>query len=400
MELSKDTITWYVNGTRYMEHKGLPPETQLPDEFLNGNLYVYFVSWVYRNTDNRETTRFHWDRVAVNPKNSSGQILPPSAAPGFNGPVPPTPTSAPSVPTATRTPTPVQATATRTPTTVPNQPTPLPPSGGGLTTVSFNDLPGEQRVLSGQYPAGVLDWGNGAWWLSKPYGQLGSKNLSHNGSAGVTSGSFSFLQPGRLVSLKAYNGGGGASTVTLSCAGKPTKSTSVAAGQLVTIETGWTGTCGAVTLASSNGWETNFDDLVIDLSSPSTPSTVTFDDRPGQNQPLDGQYPAGVINWGSGQWYHAGPSGALTSKSASLTDGRTSASFSFVTPSRLTSLKAYNAGGPTIITLACSGQPTKIVSLGTGQVTTISTGWTGECVAVTVTSSNGWDTNFDDLNFD
>jgi hypothetical protein len=302
-------------------------------------------------------------------------------------------------PTATRTPTTVPPTATTAappPTTVPNQPT--PPAGGGLTTVSFNDLSGEQRVLSGQYPAGVLDWGNGAWWLSKPYGLLGSKNLSHNGQAGVTSGSFSFLQPGRLVSLKAYNGGGAASTVTISCAGKPNKTTLVAPGQLATIETGWSGTCSSVTLASSNGWDTNFDDLVIDLS---TPTTVTFDDRPGQNQPLSGQYPAGEIDWGSGQWYHSGPVGPITSKSASFTGGRTSATFTFVTPSRLTSVRAYNGGAAaTTVSLACAGQTPRTVSLAPGQATTITTGWTGECETVTVTSSNGWDTNFDDLTFD
>ena len=38
----------------------------------------------------------------------------------------------------------------------------------------------------------------------------------------------------------------------------------VNAGQLATLATGWTGTCPTVTVTSSNGWHTNFDNLVYD----------------------------------------------------------------------------------------------------------------------------------------
>jgi hypothetical protein len=125
---------------------------------------------------------------------------------------------------------------------------------------------------------------------------------------------------------------------------------------------------------------------------------VTFDDRAGQGQLLNGQYPAEVIDWGTGQWWHSGPFGAFTGKSVSFTPGGTSRSFNFVTPRRLISLQAYNGGGASsTLTLACDGQPTKTTTLAAGQVTTISTGWTGTCTAVTVTSANDWDTNFDNL---
>jgi hypothetical protein len=40
----------------------------------------------------------------------------------------------------------------------------------------------------------------------------------------------------------------------------------VAPNTLVTISTGWTGTCTSVTIASTNGWDTNFDNLVISSS--------------------------------------------------------------------------------------------------------------------------------------
>jgi hypothetical protein len=55
-----------------------------------------------------------------------------------------------------------------------------------------------------------------------------------------------------------------ASTVTLSCSGNATRTVSVAANQLLTINTAWTISCSTVTVGSSNGWDTNFDDLTYD----------------------------------------------------------------------------------------------------------------------------------------
>jgi len=116
--------------------------------------------------------------------------------------------------------------------------------------------------LSGQYPVGLIDWGSSRWYLSGPWGAFTTNSIGFNG-AGPTSASFTLLSPNRVVQIDAYNGGSGASTVTLSCAGQPTVSVSVAARQRVTIATGWSGTCSTVTVGSSNGWDTNFDNLVV-----------------------------------------------------------------------------------------------------------------------------------------
>jgi hypothetical protein len=126
--------------------------------------------------------------------------------------------------------------------------------------VIFDDLTGQNRVLSGQYPTGVIDWGTNAWFLSAPWGGFTTKSIGFNGP-GLTSGTFTFITPRRLVSIQAYNGGV-ATTVTVQCAGQNDKVTSVAPGQLVTITTGWTDTCATVTIISSNGWDTNLDNLV------------------------------------------------------------------------------------------------------------------------------------------
>jgi glucose/arabinose dehydrogenase len=301
-----------------------------------------------------------------------------------------------------------------------------PPTGTpvGTQAVTFDDRAGQNQPLNGQYPSGVIDWGTGQWWHSGPFGSLTSKNVSF--TAGATSRTFTFMAPHRLLSLQAYNGSNSDTTVTLSCPGQPDRQAILGSHQLATITTGWTGTCTSVTIATAAGWDVNFDTLVLAAASTPTPTqtatptrtptpvaptptptrtptsppasqTVTFDDRAGQNQPLNGQYPSGVIDWGTSQWWHSGPFGSFTTKSVSFTAGVTSRAFTFVTPRRLVSLQAHNGGGSTTITLSCAGKPTKTVTLAAGQSATIVTGWTGTCTTVTVSSSNGWDTNFDNL---
>ena len=166
-----------------------------------------------------------------------------------------TPTSTP-----TSTPTPTPGGPTATPTSTPTAtPTPLP----GSQTITFDDLANPNRVLSGQYPTSLIDWGTTAWYLSGPYGSFTTNSISFNG-ASPTSASLTFLSPRRLVQLQAFNGGTGASTITLACPGQPTVTTTVGAGQLTTITTNWTATCTSVIVGSSNGWWTNFDTLLID----------------------------------------------------------------------------------------------------------------------------------------
>jgi len=134
------------------------------------------------------------------------------------------------------------------------------------------------------------------------------------------------------------------------------------------------------------------------LAGTTTGQTVTFDDRAGQQQPLDGQYPSSVVDWGSGQWFHSEPWGKFTTKSASFREGRKTATIGFTSPRRLVSLQAYNGGSSaSTVRLSCSGKATKTVTVAPKQLVTISTGWSGTCSTVTVYSSNGWDTNFDNL---
>jgi hypothetical protein len=109
----------------------------------------------------------------------------------------------------------------------------------------------------------VIDWGaSNTWLLSGPWRKFTTKSLTYNGQ-GITSAAFTFVTPQQLVGLTAYNGSTPRTTVTISCPGQPTLQVIVPANTIRRITTGWTGTCTTVTLTSSNGWDTNYDDFVI-----------------------------------------------------------------------------------------------------------------------------------------
>jgi hypothetical protein len=316
------------------------------------------------------------------------------------------PTQTPSrTATPTFTPTPPTSAATPTPTAT--------PLSGSTRTLTFDDLANPERILSGQYPSGLIDWGSNAWYLAGPYGRFTTQSISFNGT-GPTSASFSFLSQGRVIQIDAYNGGVVPSTVSLSCAGQTPRSAIVGAAQLATIPTGWVGACSPVTIGSSNGWDTNFDNLVVSsngggvTSTPTptrtptpsaAPQTLTFDDLANPGRPLNGQYPTNVADWGTNGWYLSRPWGQFSTQSVSFNGGSlTSAGVTFISPRRLIQLDAYNGGStPSTITLACNGQPTMTALVAGNTLATIPTNWSTACTTLTLSSTNGWFTNFDNL---
>lgn len=171
------------------------------------------------------------------------------------------PTPTPCVGSGCPTPTP---TSTPTPTPTPSlTPSPIP---AGSITVSFDDA----TSLNGQYPTGVLNWSGQPWLLSDPFGQFSTKSISF--TQGPTQSAINTLQSRTLISLQAYNGGA-STTVSISCAGNTTKTQTLTTGQLVTIQTGFAQPCSTITIASTNGWDTNFDNLTF--SAVTTGSTPT-----------------------------------------------------------------------------------------------------------------------------
>ncbi len=65
LEVTKSSLTLYVNGVKYMEDANWPAAHQLPDSFVNGDIYVYQSNW--QNRAGSRAYRYHWDHFAVNP---------------------------------------------------------------------------------------------------------------------------------------------------------------------------------------------------------------------------------------------------------------------------------------------------------------------------------------------
>jgi hypothetical protein len=182
-------------------------------------------------------------------------------ASGGSAPPPPPPP-----PAATATPAPATSTPVATATPVPTA------STGQSQAVSFDNLSNPNRPLNGQYPTGTIDWGSNAWYLSGPYGQFTTNSIGFNGGA-LRSATFSFIGGARrVVQVDAYNGGSIASDVILSCNGVRATEASVPPRATQTLPMGWIGACNTVTFESSNGWITNFDNLLIDGGGSATPA--------------------------------------------------------------------------------------------------------------------------------
>src|SRR6266480_2057156 len=126
-------------------------------------------------------------------------------------------------------------------------------------TITFDDLAQTDHPLEGQYPKGVIDWGQNTWEIMLPSAYHYPSNVIQLANQGMQEASFTFLQPERLLQFDAYNGGGSATaTILLSCAGLPNVSASIPPQKVVTIKTGWDHACSNPTLHSSNEWDMLF----------------------------------------------------------------------------------------------------------------------------------------------
>ena len=118
-------------------------------------------------------------------------------------------------------------------------------------------------VLVGQYPSGVVDWGEGGWEIAVPGGKFGTFNLKLVKAEG---GEFSFYAPRVFAGIDVYNGGVAETSVTLA-AGEPGPrgmrpvTVAVKAGELRRVRTGWVEACLRVKVSVANGEGVRFDNL-------------------------------------------------------------------------------------------------------------------------------------------
>jgi hypothetical protein len=83
LEWTQSGFTAYVNGILFFQDSGWPGYAQIPTSIVNGStpIYAYFGEWGDFSDSN--VYRFHWGRLAVNPHDSSGNLLGPSASPSY-----------------------------------------------------------------------------------------------------------------------------------------------------------------------------------------------------------------------------------------------------------------------------------------------------------------------------
>ena len=127
--------------------------------------------------------------------------------------------------------------------------------------VTFDDphLPAS-TVLNGGYPTPRLDWGNGVWKISPPTGKFGTFHLALTDPA-ARSAEFRFSAPLIFVGIDVYNGGQDKATITVRSPEQHEQITTLHAGELRRIRTGWTETSSRVEFEFRSAAPLHFDNL-------------------------------------------------------------------------------------------------------------------------------------------
>jgi len=166
-------------------------------------------------------------------------------------------------------------------------------------TITFNNTSVVNARLNGQYPARLVNWGTGVWFVSGATGKFRTRNLRFNRRS-ATRGSFAFRVPRRVISIAAFNRGARATKVSLSCSGQRVASARVRAKAVRTLRTGWNANCSPVAISAGNGQATRFDNLVVDDASvvPPNIATVTIPVTPvAPTPPVAANKPAPASYW-------------------------------------------------------------------------------------------------------
>ncbi|WP_338279354.1 DUF4082 domain-containing protein [Corallococcus caeni] len=133
------------------------------------------------------------------------------------------------------------------------------PVGPSTNLVTFDTFPGQDETFNG--PHGPIHFGLDRWYIASPWGGFDTKSVSFNGG-GLTQASLSIFGQRRVLGLEAFTWDSGA-TLTLSCIDLPTLTFPLTAGQVTHVVPSWTAPCTVFTLTTSNGWDTNFDNLEL-----------------------------------------------------------------------------------------------------------------------------------------
>jgi hypothetical protein len=131
-----------------------------------------------------------------------------------------------------------------------------------------------------------------------------------------------------------------------------------------------------------------------------TPLYITFDDpHMAAGTVLQSQYPAGVIDWGAGDWMIHVPGGAFGTFNLSLVDAKSSsAKFNFYWPRVFVGVDAYNGGtSDAVITVHSPETSAVSFTIKPGQVQRLRTDWRNRSSIVMFDFKNGEGLTFDNL---
>jgi hypothetical protein len=114
--------------------------------------------------------------------------------------------------------------------------------------------------------------------------------------------------------------------------------------------------------------------------------TLTFDNpHLPAGTPLQGEYPAALIEWTAGSWQSSAPAGAFGTFHVAAAGGAGRAAFRFISPSVLAGIDAYNPGtAAATLRLRCAGGPDYQATLPARRVQRLVTGWQHSCSEVSV----------------
>jgi hypothetical protein len=130
------------------------------------------------------------------------------------------------------------------------------------------------------------------------------------------------------------------------------------------------------------------------------PLYVTFDDpHLAAGTPLNGQYPSGVIDWGSGEWCIHVPDGTFGTFNLALVDANAeTAKFRFYWPRVFVGVDVYNVG-PADATLTVHSPEIREQSftIKPGELRRLRTRWTDPSSSVIFDLKNGEGLRFDNL---
>lgn len=130
-----------------------------------------------------------------------------------------------------------------------------------LQYVTFDDPhEGAGTLLKGEYPSGVIDWGEGAWRIGVPAGGFGTFNLVLSDPKAQTA-EFHFYWPRVFAGIDVYNGGKADAVVTIRSPGAREISVLAKPGETRRLRTEWQDVSSKVVFDFKNGEGLQFDNL-------------------------------------------------------------------------------------------------------------------------------------------